>query len=218
MRALGNIMHECSHYTFAPTKKANIFFGNFISFLDLSSFDDYQDSHKLHHQYLGDNSKDEDYKKYLRLIRPYKNKNINQIILFIFIVFNPLNWLYYIAKNTSLSFSRIIYISIIIICCLFTNKCFAFLVIPYLTTYQIMKISSDFLDHHNIYFSKEDFFKTRNHAFRSKILNLLFFPRNDAFHLVHHMYPQIPVTHLHEKHTQLMQTHTVYKGRKHFLI
>jgi fatty acid desaturase len=34
-------------------------------------------------------------------------------------------------------------------------------------------------------------------------VRLIFFPRNDSYHLVHHLFPQIPARHLHQAHQEL---------------
>lgn len=228
MRALGNIIHECSHFSFVPNKKINIFYGNLLSILEFSSFEAYQKQHFMHHKYLGVENKDQDYNKYMKLIKPFRNKTIfdNFFVLFCLIVLNPLNWIYYIISNLHffetnkiINFTKITYILALFFLCLVpnSNKFLLFLVIPYLTTYQIMKISSDFLDHHKVYFDSEKFFKTRNHMFKNKLLNLIFFPRNDSYHLVHHMYPSAPIKILGKIHNLLLQENLKYRSRKHDL-
>ncbi|MES2615062.1 MAG: fatty acid desaturase [Bdellovibrionota bacterium] len=221
MRALGNMMHECSHFSFVQNKKWNIFFGRLISIFDLSSFREYQISHKMHHKYLGVAGKDIDFDKYLQLVKPYQDKKIfhNSFVLFMFIVFNPLNWIYYVRTNLMIKEkNKLIFILIIgIFLFLHPYKVLTFFLVPYFTSYQAMKIASDFLDHHKVYFNKEIFFKTRNHCFKNKILNLIFFPRNDAYHLVHHMHPNTPVGELDKIHTLLLANNTTYSRRKHDL-
>jgi fatty acid desaturase len=74
-----------------------------------------------------------------------------------------------------------------------------------------MKIFSDILDHA---FSDE---KTQNHFFKIKILNLIFFPRNDAYHLVHHLFPRAPVCEFKKIHEQLLLQQNEYGKLKHKL-
>ena len=81
--------------------------------------------------------------------------------------------------------------------------------------YQIIKIISDFLDHGGLYFKEKKEDKTRNHYFSIKILNWIFFPRSDCYHLTHHLYPNIPTTRLFEKHKMLLKENTDYNSKRH---
>ena len=45
-----------------------------------------------------------------------------------------------------------------------------------------------------------------------KAIGMLFFPRNDCFHLVHHLFPQVPTRHLRDCHGRLL-SHPEYRAR-----
>ena len=184
MRALGNIMHECTHSSYAPNKKGNLFFGNLIAILLFSSFSQYRKSHFLHHRYLGNKEKDDDYKAYLKLMRPSESS-------FFLIIFNPINWIYtciadvcFFEKNKLIVLFKIIYFLTLLY--FFNNKYVILYVVVYLTFYQMMKIFSNLFDHH------------KNYQVKNKLCQLIFFPRNDIYHLVHHKFPRVPVTDLGE--------------------
>ena len=226
MRALGNIMHECSHFTFVPQRKKNRQIGTFISILDLSSFKKYQKSHLSHHRYLGSAKKDTDYKTHLILISKFKKTNIfhHYSLLFLCVILNPLHWFFYFLNsfsfnenNKKIVLFKIIYLSfsLFLSLCISSHNYFYFVVVPFLTTYQLMKIASDFLDHHNSCFLEKYNTKTRNHIFKYKILNIIFFPRNDCYHLVHHLYPLVPTTELKKFHSYLLTHDKEYFNRNH---
>ncbi|KAB8038048.1 hypothetical protein GCL60_12815 [Silvanigrella paludirubra] len=222
MRALGNIIHECCHYNFVPSKKANRQIGTLLSTLELSCFASYQKEHFSHHKYLGDILFDEDFK--VRHQIGICNEKSFCLKGFIFIVLSPKNWFIILKSSIHLNFKnkiinliRLNYVIIFfILCYFFTFKLMLlFVILPFITTYQMMKILSDFLDHGGLYFNEKREHKTRNHYFSFAILNWIFFPRNDCFHLTHHLYPAIPTTQLHEKHKILLKEKENYGTRRH---
>ncbi|APJ04253.1 fatty acid desaturase family protein [Silvanigrella aquatica] len=222
MRALGNIIHECCHYTFVPGKKLNTFLGKTLCTLELNCFHTYQKEHFSHHRYLGNILYDEDFK--IRHKLGICDKNPFKISRFLKIIFSPKNWYFLFISSIKLKIKSLkslifytIYLSAFIcLCYLFGFQLiFLFIIIPFLTTYQMMKLMSDFLDHGGLYFRKDDEFKTRNHYFSIPLLNWIFFPRSDCFHLVHHLYPRLPSNFLYKKHEHLLEENDNYKKRRH---
>ena len=207
-------------------EKKNRQIGTFISILELSSFKKYQKSHLSHHRYLGNAKKDTDYKTHLKLISKFKNTTISHhySLLFLCIILNPLHWIFYFLNsfsffddNKKVLFFKIIYLFFSLFLSIFisSHNYFYFVVVPFFTTYQLMKIASDFLDHHNSCLLEKYKTKTRNHIFKHKILNLIFFPRNDCYHLVHHLYPLVPTTELKRFHCYLLTHDKEYFNRNH---
>ncbi|WP_286190796.1 fatty acid desaturase family protein [Fluviispira vulneris] len=222
MRALGNIIHECSHSTFVPSRKHNIMLGKIICFIDISDFDAYKRDHFSHHRYLGDPERDEDFKE-RKKIGIFKDDKLH-FFRILLIILSCKNWFLLLKTNKYLmsilyfkhkkTFYYLIYLFLLGLAIGFSNL-LLFIILPYISSYQMMKLLSDYLDHGAIYFKEATEERTRNHIFSIAILNWIFFPRADCFHLVHHLYPTIPTNQLAKKHNEIMQKNESYKLRRH---
>ena len=222
MRALGNIIHECCHSHYVPNRYANYQIGNFLCTLEFSCFETYRKEHFSHHRYLGNILHDEDFK--VRHKIGICDEKAFKFSGFIKIVLSPKNWFYILNSSLKINiknkFSNIIkilyFFTFLILCYVFGFKLlFFFIILPFISSYQMMKLFSDFLDHGGLYFNKKNEQKTRNHYFSFKPLNWIFFPRNDCFHLIHHLYPNIPTVKLFEKHKSLLKETPDYAQRRH---
>lgn len=222
MRALGNIIHECSHFNYLKSKKQNYFIGKILAILEFSCFDKYLKDHYTHHKFLGDLRYDEDFKS-RQIIGICRNEKIN-IKMLLKVVCSPRNWLYILKSSFifDLKDRTTIVIRIIYFFCLGSlifffgfYLVFLFIILPYLTTYQMCKIFSDYLDHGGLYHHHNQEYKTRNHYFSLPFLNWLLFPRNDCYHLIHHLYPRIPTKNLHKVHKLLLTENPEYAQRRH---
>ena len=60
MRGLNNIIHECSHATFAVDRADNVLIGKICASLLFNSFTVYRDEHLSHHKHIGDYENDLD--------------------------------------------------------------------------------------------------------------------------------------------------------------
>lgn len=237
MRALGNIVHECSHGTFVPSKRANEWIGHLLCLLEFSCFTKYKTSHLLHHRYLGNPIKDDDFKNYRIILSklpqffsrrnclntpldPSHKKSTRWYILYATLW--PGNWLRACLKSIcfgKLWYLKIIYCVLLVpICTLLGYKLFIlFLVIPFFTSYQALKIFSDMMDHDNVYFFPDMRYRSCNHYFSIKILNWIFFPRNDGYHLVHHLFPKEPTTAFENLHQMLLERDSFYSKHQHLI-
>ena len=213
MRALGNILHECAHNSFFTKRLWNKKLGQFIAILEFSSFEKYQRQHLSHHLYLGDEHKDLDFavRKKLNFSAPLTRGNL---FIHILTIFKPQFYSLYIDiklfdkhESTSLKMLRVLWIAfLILILFLFGIKfLFLFFVIPFLTTYQWMKFFSDLADHAEVISANQNELRSRNHIFKSQWLNLFLFPRNDSYHLVHHLFPVVPTWNLRDAHSILLE-------------
>lgn len=222
MRALGNIIHECCHAHYVPGRKANKVIGYILCSLELSCFDTYCKEHFSHHRYLGNILRDDDFRIRSKLgLNEIKKL---RVIHFIKLIMFPKNWIYILKssfkiniKNNFLILLQLVYLFVLINLCYFFGfkLILLFIIIPFFTSYQIMKLFSDFLDHGGLYFNAKNELKTRNHYFSINILNWIFFPRNDSFHLIHHMYPNLPTKKFITKHKTLLKENTNYSKRRH---
>lgn len=220
MRALGNIMHECSHNICLYTPMRNKILGSLIAILLFDCFDIYKKNHVLHHRYLGNKQKDPDYIYYIKIkSNMFQNNNLNVLIS----VLNPYNWYLSLrhiclisAKNKYVVLLKIFYLLILIIIFYFWPKpMLLYFLIPFVTSYQLVRLFSDIVDHDNVYENPLIEDRASNHIFSWKILNWLVFPRNDAYHLVHHLYPKMPVSKYKTQHSLLLKKNSAYASKNH---
>jgi len=209
-RGLNNIVHECSHATFTQNRSDNVLLGSICAAFVLGCFKDYRDEHLTHHAHLGDYEHDLDLQgiKALRLDEPLTPRVILRHLT------NPLwgrHLPYYLRINRSardgrafqiLKFALIALALVLTIAAPLTG--FLFVLVPYLLIYSTISYWTDCLDHAGISMSGDDLDSSRN-MLAPYLLRILFFPRNDAFHLVHHLFPQIPARHLPESHRVLCE-------------
>lgn len=223
-RALGNMMHECAHGIFVEKARDNTFFGHLISTLDLSDFTDYVKQHVSHHAYLGNPERDLDYKSRRAFLNPkgapvlrlFNNICMCATILPLWLhILRPSVW----TKESPLwvNLIRTVYLAsaFATLCIPATRELAAlYLFLPYLAAYQWMKIFSDSADHLFLYGKDDPLDRSRNHLLPTQLLNWVFFPRNDAYHLLHHLFPSMPTHHYPKAHVLLLQ-HPWYSERSH---
>ncbi|MEN9809220.1 MAG: hypothetical protein RLZZ488_787 [Pseudomonadota bacterium] len=226
MRSLGNMMHECSHGIFVRSPSANTHFGHLLSAFDLSSFSDYARQHTTHHAYLGDPERDLDLRS--RAILFARRKTFFSLLTLglYALVLVPL-WIsmlrpvFWAAKAPRWSnVLRIALLALTALGLLLPQSQFFTLihvVLPYMTVYQWMRFFSDACDHVFLTCESDPLERSRNHLFRPDFLNRIFFPRQDAYHLLHHLFPSLPTCAYPAVHRQLL-LHPWYKSRSHALI
>ena len=244
LRALGNIVHECSHNIFLKDPRANEFLGNILAVLLLQSFQKYRDDHRTHHKYLGIvglQKCDRDLARYQNLFQNRGTENIlrRQLAL----AWRPQNLkvayqitLWNKSDHLHTNRLRVVYAAALLlgIGLLFnqaaagTNglhnalRCMgvAVALAPVFIIYPLFCVWSDIADHcigAALHRRPNAFSLSRNHIFRSKILNLIFFPRNDAYHLVHHLFPSRPVSQYPAIHRRLLVEQPEYARLNHTL-
>lgn len=208
MRGLNNIVHECSHFTFSSHRQDNALLGSICASSVLSCYADYRDEHLTHHAHLGDYEHDLDLQgiRDLRLHEPLTMRNILRHFV------NPFlgrHLPYYLGANMSDRDGRgFLYMKMAIIAAglaftLLQPVTGLFLVLlPYCFLYPTINYWTDCLDHAGLVSSDDELDSSRN-VLAPKLLRALFFPRNDCFHLVHHLFPHIPARHLEASHKVL---------------
>jgi fatty acid desaturase len=72
---------------------------------------------------------------------------------------------------------------------------------------------NDGVDHAGLIQEGDDLYASRN-LILPQPLRALLFPRNDCFHLVHHLFPSVPVRHLPACHQRLLSD-PAYAALKH---
>lgn len=154
-----------------------------------------------HHKYLGFYESDKDFGniKKLKLEDELTTKTIVRHIL------TPMTGLHiphYFGVSISLKDGYLILtlkIMLIVGIILFTwfepTGALLFLIVPYVWIYTAINYWTDCIDHGGLLNSKDETTKSRNFVVK-KWIRVIFFPRNDCFHLIHHLFPGVPVRHL----------------------
>jgi len=217
LRGFNNIVHECSHFTFTLRREDNVLFGSICSSLVLGSFRAYRDEHMTHHAHCGDYDKDLDLQgiRGFRLEDPLTPRTIVRHAL------TPLLGLHlrhYVNVNLSArdgELYRALKIGLIaaaVVFLVFDPLAALLLVwVPFVWVYTAINYWTDCVDHGGIVESGDDLESSRNFMI-PKQLSVILFPRNDCYHLIHHLFPQVPARHLDACHKQLL-TNSDYRER-----
>jgi len=217
LRGFNNIVHECSHFTFAQRREDNVFFGSICASLVLESFRDYRDEHMTHHAHVGDYDKDLDLQR-IRVFRLEDPLTLRTILRHALTPLLGLHLRYYLNVNLSARDGepyRALKIGLIAAAVVFLvlDPLAALLLVwvPFAWVYSAINFWTDCVDHGGIVESGDELESSRNFLM-PKQLSVILFPRNDCYHLIHHLFPQVPARHLDACHKQLL-AHPDYLAR-----
>ena len=208
LRGLNNIVHECSHSSFAENRSDNVILGKLCSALLTGCFRKYKDDHLSHHAHLGDYDHDNEFAaiEKFRLHEPLTPRSILRHFL------TPLTGQHlrmYSGVNLSREDGTFFFglkLAILMAVMLFAivNPLTAvfFVILPLFYIFPTLNFWTDCLDHAGIVGAEDGLEASRN-VLAPAPVRLLFFPRNDCFHLVHHLFPQVPARHLKDVHEEL---------------
>lgn len=208
LRGINNIIHECSHATFSSERGDNAIIGKLSASLLFNSFDAYRDEHLSHHAHLGDYEHDMDLQgiRDLKLHEPLSARVITRHVV------TPLvgrHLPYYLGLNMSSQdgskyqwLKAAILLSAVAFTIAFPLTGALFVFAPFIFVYSALNYWADCLDHAGIVATEDDLTASRN-LLAPGIVRWLFFPRNDCYHLVHHLFPHIPSHHLASSHALL---------------
>ena len=240
IRALGNIMHECTHGHFFESRNANNRLGQVIGTVLLQSYSRYAQDHKTHHAHLAEVNLDRDLARYNGAHRSMgvSNNFWQQLRL-------ALNWqclragftirLWEEMDSRTANLARILWLLTLVtlILAFVPGIAAAGMLLSFCLFYPVLCVWSDLADHFvlasEVYEHSEDnepeermtgaasVTLSRNHIFASRLLNLILLPRNDGFHLVHHLFPSAPITTYPAKHEALMHRWQKYSELSHHL-
>lgn len=209
LRGLNNIVHECSHATFAVHRQTNVIIGKLCSALTLGSYTAYRHEHLSHHQHVGDYGRDLD----LQGIEPLGLHDPLTPRVILRHVFTPLvlrHLPYYLNVDLSgrdgrfFQMLKFAYLGAIVFLIIqFPLPMALFAVLPYVTMFTALNYWADCLDHAGLIETDDDLESSRN-VLAPKVLSWLLFPRNDGYHLVHHLFPNVPARHLATAHNALL--------------
>ncbi|MEO0916806.1 MAG: fatty acid desaturase, partial [Pseudomonadota bacterium] len=205
LRGLNNIIHECSHATFSTLRADNARIGKICAAILFNSFSAYRDEHLSHHAHLGDYDHDLD----LQGIEDLKLHDPLTIRVVVRHALTPLigrHLPYYLGLNMSAqdgavfqSLKYAILLGVVLFTAVFPVTGLLLVVTPFVFVYSALNYWADCLDHAGIVATGDDLTASRN-ILAPGLLRWLFFPRNDCFHLVHHLFPHIPARHLGTSH------------------
>lgn len=217
LRGFNNIVHECSHFTFTRRREDNVLFGSICASLVLGCFADYRDEHMTHHAHLGDYEKDLDLQgiRDFRLEEPLTPRTILRHAL------TPLLGLHlpwYLNVNLSArdgagfrAFKIGLIAAAVVFLVLDPLAALLLVWLPFVWVYSAINYWTDCIDHGGLVGSGDELDSSRNFLVPRQ-LRVLLFPRNDCYHLVHHLFPQVPARHYDACHEQLL-THPEYRAR-----
>ena len=208
-RGFNNIVHECSHFAFSRCREDNATLGSICASLVLGCFRDYRYEHMTHHAHLGDYEKDLDLKSIrdFRLEDPLTPKTILRHVLTPLLL---LHYPHYLSLNLSGkdgAFFRAMKIGLILVAVVFlvVDPLAAVLLlwIPFLWIYTAVNYWTDCVDHGGLIGSDNELDASRNLQLPQPLRTILF-PRNDCYHLIHHLFPQVPTHHFVYCHESLL--------------
>jgi fatty acid desaturase len=188
------------------------------SALTLGCFLDYRDEHLSHHAYVGDYEKDLDFQgiEKLALHEPLTLRTLARHIV------TPLigrHLPYYLHLNRSTRDGRFfvwlkvsMLVAVLGVAILAPLTALLFLVVPFVLVYSALNYWADCMDHAGLVGGEDELDKSRN-ILAPRVVGWLFFPRHDCFHLVHHLFPQVPARHLENTH-KLLTADETYKSKQ----
>lgn len=210
LRGLNNIIHECSHATFSGHRADNARIGAICAAILFNSFGAYRDEHLSHHAHLGDYDHDLDLQgiEDLKLHEPLSARVVLRHAL------TPLvgrHLPYYLGLNMSgadgpgyQALKAAVLIGALGFTAMFPLTGLLFVILPFVLVYSALNYWADCLDHAGIVATGDDLTASRN-ILAPGPLRWMFFPRNDCYHLVHHLFPHIPARHLGRSHAVLTE-------------
>lgn len=217
LRGLNNIIHECSHATFSENRADNTRIGRICASLLFNSFESYRHEHLSHHAHLGDYDQDLDLQgiEDLGLHDPLTPRVIlRHLATPILLRHLP----FYLSLNLTardgfvfqaFQYSLVALVTFVTVVAPLTG--ILLMVVPFVLIFSALNYWADCMDHAGLVPTEDELDGSRN-VLAPHSLRWLFFPRNDCFHLVHHLFPHIPARHLETSHEALL-TDELYMSR-----
>lgn len=215
-RALMNLLHEASHKKLFRNRIMNDWIGRFFTSYPMgASFTAYQSTHFIHHGFLWDMERDPKTQRYamLGLVSPPSGAftfflhHILWPVLLGPVFYNVKSALSLKDERKDESPVRYAFIALLIIGVIVTHQFmgfFLFWLIPFCTTFQIIRYWNEMAQHAGLQ-EYNAWMATRNwHSFPF-FEWLVGSHSDDLYHLTHHLFPLIPHYRLAKAHRLLMQ-------------
>ncbi len=208
LRGINNIVHECCHATFSQDRQDNVMVGRLCASMLMKTFQKYRDDHLSHHANNGDYQNDAEFKliEKFGLHEPLSARTVLRHLV------TPLlgrHLRLYTGINMSgddgraFVFLKVALLLVMAALCLYSPLLgIFFVVVPLFYIYPTLNFWTDCLDHAGLVGAEDELEASRN-VLAPSVIRWLFFPRNDSYHLVHHLFPQVPARHLHRAHAEL---------------
>ena len=212
MRALGNMVHESVHGTLTRDPGWNHALGQVLAWFDGTSLPRYAREHFSHHRHLGDPVRDLDFVGRARFgfgdacARPGLHHGLRGLTLAHLPWFlRPTPW--GAEDPLRVRFARGVgYAALAALAWrIGARDVLLYHLVPYATLYQVVRYWSDAADHAGVLGAAEALHRARNHILPRPALDALLQPRQDQFHLVHHLFPAVPVRDLGRVHALLLR-------------
>jgi fatty acid desaturase len=217
LRGLNNIVHECTHSSFSDHRGDNVVLGRVCASLLTGCFKTYKSNHLSHHAHIGDYEHDKEFSN-LEKFRLHEPLTALTILRHITTPLLGRHLRMYSGINLSggdgaffLGFKLALLLAIAVFAYIQPYTAVFFVLLPLYYIFPTLNFWTDCLDHAGIVGSPDELEASRN-VLAPLPLRLLFFPRNDCYHLVHHLFPQVPARHLETAHLQLCKD-TIYQNQ-----
>lgn len=210
LRGFNNIVHECTHYAFSAHRGDNVVIGSFCSSMIFGCFVNYRDDHMTHHAHVGDYEQDKD----LQTIQDFRFEDpltTRRILKYLITPLLGLHLPYYLKFDMSGS-DGVLYRAMkfglialgIVLLVIDPVPALLLVWLPYLWVFPTLNFWTDCIDHAGLVGKTDELEASRNFILPLQ-LRMILFPRNDCYHLVHHLFPQVPTRHFADCHKRLMK-------------
>jgi fatty acid desaturase len=221
LRGLRNIVHECAHFSFVDSPRGNRAVGHFLSILTVSSFAAYRRQHLSHHRFLGDYGRDEDFGR-LTTFRFHDPITPGSLLRHILTPFTLIHLPEYISltlvcPEDGRAVNVLRYCYVVGLCGFagyFPLAFFLYVAVPFFIVLPSINYWTDCVDHSGILHGADEIDRSRNFIV-SAPLRLLFFPRNDHWHLIHHLMPFLAPRQFFVAHAELSRKVPEYAALTH---
>lgn len=208
LRGINNIVHECCHSTFSDHRDDNVAIGRLCTSLLMKTFKKYRSDHLSHHAYNGDYESDAEFaviekfglhepltpRTMLRLVAvPLLGRHLR---VYSGVNFSAEDGRFFVALKVAFLALMALGVFVAPLTTIF------FVILPLFYIYPTLNFWTDCLDHAGLVGAKDELEATRN-VLAPGPVRWVFFPRNDSYHLVHHLFPQVPARFLNDAHAEL---------------
>jgi fatty acid desaturase len=216
LKGLNNIVHECSHRAFSASREFNERVGSILSVVLLTDYASYKEEHGSHHRALGDYARDLDFqlRRPLAHDRPFSWRRV-------LVQIATLQFLWFYVPRLRLTkpehLTGLVGFALVLGALVWRGAYHAALALAlaHLVFLALHRFVIDIVDHGGIYAANVDeLYKSRNFIIGDAVLREIVFPRNDCYHLIHHLYPYLPVASFGEAHALLMEDQE-YRDLRH---
>lgn len=219
LKGLNNIVHECSHHAFSSDRAFNERLGSILCVVLLADYASYKREHSSHHRFLGDYDRDLDFQvrrplghdrpvTWWRMVAPLATLRF----LWFYMPRPQLTRRDHLIGVTALGLLLGGLLSIGAIHAALALALAHLLVVP------LLRFVIDLVDHGGLYRAElDELYKSRNFIISNPVLRWMLFPRNDCYHLIHHLYPYLPVASFGEVHKILMEDPD-YRALRHLAV